>query len=133
MLGKKSSSAELSEPFIFKIIPSDDISDKSLPESANRVYILETLTKLKQKENFIQNNMNYYLSGAQKNPRQDLEKIKAVTQFVESQPWYTEGVLLRLKNSKVEDIHLNYGLNSAVTAPQKIIVDQGWVFKTRGT
>jgi len=109
LAGRISISAKKSDPFLFDLLPTNNNLNE-IPESINRIYILETLSKIRKKQEYIEENINKFVSTAQRKPRQDLEKIRTVTQYVESQPWNTEGNLLRLKNSKVEDIVLNYGL-----------------------
>lgn len=109
-IGRKSPSIGLSDPFLHALLQLDEKQNKTLPESVQRISILETLYRIGEKKIFLEKNINKFTSVAQRAPKRDLDKIKTVMQYVESQPWNTEGVYLRLKNSKVSEIQLNYGL-----------------------
>lgn len=109
-IGRKSPSIGLSDPFLHSLLQINEQQYKTLPESVQRISILETLYRIGEKKIFLEKNMNKFTSVAQRAPKRDLDKIKTVMQYVESQPWNTEGVYLRLKNSKVSEIQLNYGL-----------------------
>lgn len=109
-VGRISPSAESSDPFMIHLLPEDKEHAKILPESKIRLNIIETLYQVNQKKEFLEQKIKTLVKTVQRNPQRDLDKIKTVTQFAESQPWNTEGVYLRLKNSKVGDISLNYGI-----------------------
>jgi len=63
-----------------------------------------------KKQAFIEANLGKFSSVARKQVNADLDKIKKVKTFVESNTWNTEGIDIRLKNSKVGEIQLNYGV-----------------------
>ncbi len=109
IIGRLSSVYNDVDPLILHLLPQDGGHSLTLPEREKRLTILETLDKVTEKQKFIVANKGKYSSAAKKQMQDDLDKIKAVKQFVEDNTWNTEGISMRLGNSKVGDLQLMYG------------------------
>lgn len=98
------------DPFILHVLPQDVDHSHTLLDKEKRLMILETLDMVGKKQAFIEANLGKFSSTVRKQVSADLDKIKAVKTYVESNTWNTEGIDMRLKNSKVGEIQLNYGV-----------------------
>ncbi|WP_181391669.1 tetratricopeptide repeat protein [Methanospirillum lacunae] len=109
IIGRINPSLNNIDPFILHILPQDSKHSLILPEREKRLAILETLNSSVEKKKFLEENRGKYSSAAKKQAQTDLDKLKSVTTYVESNTWNTEGISMRLKNSKVGDIQLMFG------------------------
>ncbi len=110
IIGRIESSLNSVDPFILHLFPQNVEHSRTIPDKEKRLIILETLDMVGKKQAFIEANLGKFSSVARKQVNADLDKIKKVKTFVESNTWNTEGIDIRLKNSKVGEIQLNYGV-----------------------
>jgi|GEM_PF-1171178 len=109
IIGRIDPSLNNIDPFILHILPQDQEHSLTLPEREKRLEILEILNSANEKRKFLEENRGKYSSAAKKQAQTDLDKLKSVTTYVEHNTWNTEGISMRLKNSKVGDIQLMFG------------------------
>ena len=98
------------DPILLHLLPQDEEHSRMLQDIEDRLFILETLDAVSKKQAFIEANIGKLTSAAKAQANADLSKFKSVKAYVESNTWNTEAIIMRLKNSKVGDIQLNYGM-----------------------
>jgi hypothetical protein len=112
LIGRMNPSLTSKDPFILHLLPQDAEHSRILPDKEKRLLILETMDSIGKKQAFLEENMGKFSADAKKLVNADVTKIKTVKAYVESNTWNTEGISMRLKNSKVDEIQGNYGIKS---------------------
>ena len=92
------------DPYVVHILPKNGNEAKAYPSNEYLMYIIESMNKLYEKYQFLIAKEKDVKGDEKEKVVSDYKKIKAVLEFIEKNPWNEEGVYMRIKNSKVNDI-----------------------------